>query len=268
MNSLKKDNFTPMKKKIVIISDCIDIAYNELYQTLTNELENNRIHNFQIDPLVSVKNFSIVNTAFAIRLMAEIYPSDTIFLVVVNGTDNRPDRVFGRTKNGILFVGNNSGYFNWIIEDFGLDFIYKNNVDRLINSKSFGGKYVQAPTVAKLLSGIPWKEIGQPLDIEEISTYKIPHGTVVHCDNFGLMKIKHPKITQLKEQDHLKICINGKDKCKAIYSNKMKSLPDGTWVLFPGSSLDSMPELGKVRSKNSAEELGVVEGDLITWELI
>ncbi len=268
MNNFKKNNPEDEEKKIVIISDCTDIAYNELYQTLGNEFYKNSVSNVKIDPLVSVKKFSIENAAFAIRLMADIYPAGTTFLVVVNGTKSNPDRIFGQTKNGILFVGNNSGYFNWTFEELGLEYIYKNKIDRIKNNKSFGGKYVQAPTVVKLLSKIPLDEIGEEFDLNKISSYKIKNGTVIHCDNFGLMKIKSPKVTDLVEGCRIEILVNNDYKCDAVYSNKMKSMPDGTWVLFSGSSLDSMPELGKVRSKNSAEELSVTEGDVISWRAI
>ena len=256
------------KNKVVIISDCTDISYNELYQTLCYELDQNNMDDVQIAPLVPVKNFSIENTAFAVRIMAEICSPGTIFLVVVNGTNNNPERIFGRLKNGIIFVGNNSGYFNWLFDDVGIDTVFKNNIDRTKNKKSFGGKHVQAPTVAKLLSGIPFQAIGEPFNVESISNYKIPIGTVVHCDNFGLMKIMSPKIIDLNESEQVNIFINGEYKCKAVFSTTMKSLADGTWVLFPGSSLDSIPELGKVRSRNSAAELGVQEGDVISWEKI
>lgn len=256
------------KNKVVIITDCTDIAFNELHQTLSSELSCAHLDHFEIAPLVPVKNFSIESASFAIRIMADLCLPGTIFLVVVNATRSNPERIFGRLNNGLIFVGNNSGYFNWLFDDLGIDIIFKNNIDRTKNKKSFGGKYVQAPTVVKLLSGIPFEKIGEPFERNDLSKYKISHGTVVHCDNFGLMKIFSPKITDLNESDPLKIFVNGNEAVDAVYSTQMKSLLDGTWVLFPGSSLDSMPELGCVRSRNSALDLGVQEGDVISWERI
>ena len=251
--------------KIVIITDCTDVAYNELHQIVSRELENYKIMDFQIAPLVSVKNFSIFNASFSIRVLAELYPPGSVFFVVVNGTNKNPDRIFGKTMNGIIFVGNNSGYFNWMIKDFGLKWLYRNKMDRGNNSRSFGGKHVGAPTVAKIVSGISLEDIGEPVSEDFLSDFSILDGTVVYCDNFGLMKISHPKLTEFYEGQKIEISVNGEYRVDGIYATKWKTQLDGTWVLFPGSSLDFMPELGRVRAKNSADELGVGEGDVISW---
>lgn len=253
-------------RKIVIFSDCIDIAYNEIYQTLINHLNILNVKNYCIDPLVSIQNFSIVNTSFSLRLLAEIYPPGSIFLVIVNSCSYVAERIFGKTNSGIIFVGSNTGYFNWLIEDHGLNEIFCNKISRQIDNYSFGGRNVQAPTAAKILSGIPLSEIGDIADKSILKEYVIPEGTVVHIDNFGLMKIKAPTLYGLKEGTELNLLINNNKKIEALYSEKMKRHQPGTWVIYPGSSLNGMPELGRVLSPNSAGEIGVKIGDIITWE--
>ena len=255
-----------MVKKIVIITDCTDIAFNELYRTIDGLLQEQRIKDYQIDPLIPIKNFSIENTAFSLKLLAGIYDKDTIFHVVVNGTNFSPNRIFGKLKNGITFVGNNSGYFNWMIEKHGLECLYENRLGRDKDSRSFGGKHVGAPTVAKIVAGETFDNLGFEVPQDYLSDYTISDGTIVHCDNFGLMKIKYEKPIQLKEMQNIKIYVNNQYKLDAIFTQKWKTQQPGTWVLFPGSSLGGIPELGRVRAKNSAIELGVEEGDLITWE--
>jgi S-adenosylmethionine hydrolase len=261
-NVVEKQNL----RKIVIFSDCTDIAYNEIYQTLTNYLIKFNVEDYHIDPLVPILNFSIINASFALRLLSELYPPGSVFLVIVNSCSYKAERIFGRTKNGIIFIGSDLGYFNWLIEDCGLDELYYNKTSRQIDNPPFGGKNVQAPITAKLLSGILFSEIGEEGDRRILKTYEIPNGTVVHIDNFGLMKIKGPKLVGLKEGSTLNVCVNNDKRVEAIYSAKFKYHQPGAWVVYPGSSLNGLPELGKVLSPNSAEELGVKVGDIITWE--
>lgn len=255
-------------RKIVIFSDCTDIAYHEVHQVLSDSFEREHITDIQIAPFVPIKNFSIIHAAFSVRLLAEIYPKGTIFLVIANGASSNPARIFGQTNNGIIFVGSNLGYFNWMIQDFGLKCLYKNKMDRTKDSRSFGGKYVQAPTVAKIASGIDYSVIGDEVDIGFLENFPIPDGTVLHCDNFGLMKIKAKPLTGFHEGDRFCISLNHKPILKAIYTESMKKCADGSWVLFSGSSLYGLPELGRVRSLNSANEINVKEGDIISWEQI
>ncbi len=257
-----------LPRKIVVITDCTDIAYSELYHRIDDVLSEHNVDDVHIAPLVPVKNFSIEHAAFSIRLMAELCRPGTMFHVVVNGTNKSPERIFGKTKNGIYFVGNNSGYFNWMIEDFGLDCLYQNFQNRSKNSKSFGGKHVGAPTAAKIMSGVAFEELGNKVDEAFLSDYKITDGAVVHCDNFGLIKIKHPGLDNLSENQRLKIFVNQEPRIEARFSTKWKIQPDGDWILFTGSSLNGLPELGKIRAQNSASELGVKEGDVINWEPI
>lgn len=256
-----------MIKNAVIITDCSDISFVEMHQSLQNQLDEYGIQDIRIAPMVAVKNFSIINAAFTIRLLAELFPPEkTIFIVVVHGVHSSPARIFGQTQHGLRFVGNNSGYFNWLIEDFGLESLYENKVNRSIDGRSFGGKYVQIPTAARLIAGVEAEEIGTRQSNDFLSRYSIPLGTVVHTDNFGLMKIRAPKLIDFLEEEPVQIYINHIPRLVATYTEKMKTRPDGSWVLFNGSSLYGLPELGCVRSQHSANELPVVEGDLITWK--
>ncbi len=254
-------------KSAVIITDCTDVSFSEMHQSLRNQLDLYGISDVHISPMVPVKNFSVINAAFNIRLLADIFPAETtIFIVVVHGIQSSPARIFGKTKQGLTFVGNNSGYFNWLIEDFGLAELYENNVNRTIDGRSFGGKYVQIPTAAKIIANESFEKLGLERSSEFLNAFSIPLGTVVHTDNFGLMKIKAPKLIDFNEGEKLQIFVNGTPRVIAVYTEKMKRQQDGEWVLFNGSSLYGLPELGRVRSQNSAQELNVAEGDIITWK--
>ncbi len=256
------------KRKVVIFTDCYDLAFNEIAQVIWNHVSPSLINSIHIDPVVAIKKFSTVNAAFAVRLFAELYPSSTIFLVVMNSMDNSPSRIIVETNNNLILVGNNSGYFNWLIEDIGLKSVYENSMQRETNPRSFGGKYVQAPTVASILNGKTLDTLGNKRSKEILADFKIPNGTVVHCDNFGLIKIKGEPLNNVDEGQRMRILINNKIEIEAIFSHQLKTHLDGTWVLFPGSSLYGLPELGKVRCPDSAESLNVKEGDFIVWEKV
>jgi len=106
-----------MKKRIVIITDCVDMAYNELRGVLLDNIKNEEII---IEPVVSVAPFSIINGNFAFRLMAEVYPEGTVFSIILNPSKERPARLIGKTKKkNFYFMGANTGVFTWFFRDFG-----------------------------------------------------------------------------------------------------------------------------------------------------
>jgi len=258
------------RKKIVVITDCIDVAANEIRATLLTELIKLGKENYvDIEPTVEVQEFSIISGNFLVRLMAEIYPpKETIFLVILNPLNtDREDRarIIGETKNGFKFVGANTGTLSWLFKDFGIKEIYESSKKGLDGRKfiSFGGKYVHAPIAAKVASGIPLSELGEKFDQEKITILKIKDGTVLYIDNFGVSKF-FGNLKDLKEKDEVQIFINKVFKCNAIFTKSMKNLPDQTWVIYPGSSL-GLPELGKVRA-NGAKELKIKIDDIITFK--
>ncbi|MDD2913391.1 MAG: SAM-dependent chlorinase/fluorinase [Candidatus Paceibacterota bacterium] len=248
-----------MKKRIVFITDCADVAYNELRGVILDNIKSDEII---IEPIVLVTPFSIINGNFVLRLMADAYPESTIFSVILNPSKERPARLIGKTKKkGIYFMGANTGVFTWLFRDFGIEELYELNDPGFF---PFGGKYVHAPAVAQIATGKPLKDMGHPFDIEKVVKIDIAGGAIVHIDNFGLMKFTG-ELRGLKEGDKLGVNINGKI-LKAVYAERMMSRETGEWVIYPGSSL-GLPELGRVR-ENGAKDLNAKVGDIITFKKI
>ena len=248
-----------MKKRIVFITDCADVAYNELRGVILDNLKNDEII---VEPVVPVAPFSIINGNFVLRLMVEAYPEGTIFSIILNPSKERPARLIGKTKKkDIYFVGANTGVFTWLFRDFGVEELYELNDPGFF---PFGGKYIHAPAVAQIATGKPLKDMGYPFDIEKIIKIDIAAGTIIHIDNFGLMKFTG-ELTRLNEGDKLEINVNEKT-LKAVYAKRMISRETGEWVIYPGSSF-GLPEFGKVR-ENGAKELNVRIGDIITFKKI
>jgi S-adenosylmethionine hydrolase len=248
------------KRQIVVfITDCVDIAFSEIRAALYNVLND---HSYNIEPVVKVIPFSLINTSFILRLLADQYPEGTIFSVIVNPIRERTERIFGQTiKKNQFFFATNTGAVEWLIKDFGCFELYEVNDPGFL---PFGGKYVHAPAVGKFVAGLRAEEIGKPFPIEKIRKLEIKEGTILHIDNFGLMKFMG-KLEGLTDGDKLEVSVN-KKKINAVYTKRMMAKEDGDWVLYPGSSLD-LPELGMVRA-NGAESIKAKVGDIITFKKI
>ena len=57
-----------MKKRIVFITDCVDVAYNELRWVILSNIKDKEI---EIEPVVPVDPMSIINGNFILRLIFE-----------------------------------------------------------------------------------------------------------------------------------------------------------------------------------------------------
>ncbi len=247
-----------MKKRIVFITDCVDVAYNELRGVVLSQLHGlgNNI-DIEIEPVVPIKPFSIINGSFVLRLMAEAYPEDTIFSVIVNPLKERSARLIGKTKTKrFYFLGANTGVFDWFLGDFGIDEVYEIHDPGFF---PFGGKYVHAPAATQIASGGLLSLMGTKFNPGDLAKLDIPDGTILHIDTFGLLKFKGV-LPKINEGDMLTIEVAGKS-FPAVYSKRMMSRDTGEWVLYPGSSL-GLPEIGKVR-QDGAKEIDAKIGDII-----
>ena len=84
----------------------------------------------------------------------------------------------------------------------------------------------------------------------------------------NIFKLEFEKVYKtilFKVKKSHQILINDNPTLKATFSKTMKNHEDGLWILYPGSSIDGLLELGKVRNNNSAQEINVREGDIIKW---
>lgn len=252
-----------MKRRIVIITDCSDIAYNELRGVIWKTLDEEKYKEpVEIEPIVQVAPFSIINGNFILRLMADVYPPGTFFLVILNPLKNRSARLFGRTrKNNFVFMGANTGVFDWFARDFGIAELYELFDPGFL---PFGGKYVHAPSIAKIIANVSFKKLGRPFAEKDLTTLEIRHGTIVHMDNFGLIKF-FGSLDEATEGEKFNIEAGGKN-FVAIYAKRMMSYETGEWIIYRGSSLELL-ELGKVR-ENGARELELSIGDKIAFRKI
>jgi S-adenosylmethionine hydrolase len=236
--------------RIVLITDCIDVAVNEMRLALTKSYkEHGGCGDIlsRIEPTIACLPFNIANAAFLTRLVAEISTPGTVIMTIVNPMKDRPQRVLGLTKNGIFFEGPNTGAFSWLAEDLGVDSCFELNDPGFV---PFGGKFVHAPAVGALMAGRSPASIGRPL----ISDYKAldsvcPRGTIVHIDNFGNAKLKvsSDELQSTAPGSYFNLVFPGNKSLRAKYDVRMMECADDEWVIYPGSSLGLL-EIGQVRN--------------------
>ncbi len=132
------------------------------------------------------------------------------------------------------------------------------------NFVSFAGKYVTAKVAAAAALGTPLSELGEAIDPDGIIRLGLKPGTIVHIDNFGMMKFTGD-MGPTSPGDRYEVTV-GKNKINAIYQPRMMSLETGDWAFFPGSSF-GLFELGQARDLG-ARKLGIKVGDVISWKKI
>lgn len=250
-------------KHVVIITDCKDVAFNEMKWCILQECYKNGYDNIDIE-LVPIHEFSIINASFLTRLIAEHCLAGTVLALVINPQKNRSARIYGKISNGVIFFGANTGAFSWLFKDFDIQELYEIHDPGFV---TFGGKHVHAPNIAKLVMCTPLDDIGKKFSKESLNNIDIKDGTIVHIDNFGLMKIKG-ETPNFADGAKLKIFKNGKYILDATFANRMMSHDDKEWILYAGSSLNAMPELGTVRYKNGYKDIDAKIGDILTWEIL
>ena len=249
-----------MKRKVVVLTDCIDVAWQEIRGAIFSNCTSDDV---EIEPVVPVDSYSIENVNFLVKLIAEIYPEGTIICVIVNPLKLRTERIVGRTKKkNIIFEGTNTGAFGWLLEDFGCEELYELTDPGFV---PFGGKYVHAPAVGKIASGVELSRLGQPFDISKIRVIEKKNGTVMHIDNFGNLKLYHKFEDNPTDGDLYKITINNKV-YEIIYNTRMMARNDGELIIYPGSSF-GFTEIGIVRG-NFAKTYNIKNGMIIKIEKV
>lgn len=229
-------------EQIVIVSDCTDLAYAEMRGAILRSARSiDSSANPRIEPLLPIADYSVLNAGFALRLIADAYGPNTLLMFVMNSLRERTERIIGRTETGgITFAGTNTGAVGWLLQDYGLSECFELHDPGFV---PFGGKYVHAPAAGKALAGVPLSELGNPFSPSLVRRTLPTHGQVVHIDNFG--NAKFPLEHAFEQGARLRVECEGWS-TRAVYGRRMMEHEDGTWVVYPGSSMDLF-EIGEVR---------------------
>jgi len=146
----------------------------------------------------------ILSAAFLLHVSYPYFPKDTVHVAVVDpgvGTERRA--VALRTSNA-FFVAPDNGLLSFIIEDEKVEEAVNLNNPRYRLPKvsaTFHGRDIFAPAGAYLAKGVPLKELGQPIDVEDLITFPIPKAhreadeitaQILHVDRFGNLTVNLP----------------------------------------------------------------------------
>ena len=251
---------------LIIVSDCTDVAFVEMrcgilatYLGVVGSV----VRHAMIEPIVQCVHYSVSNASFLTRLVGEVSPSGAVVMVIMNSLMQRTERIVGRTaERDLIFEGTNTGAFGWLLDDFGCAECYELHDPGFI---PFGGKYVHAPAVGRILAGCPLSSLGQLFDPTKIRRYRPQRSEVVHIDNFGNLKL-FLNDAPGEAGRMVKVAFPSGASVNAVCWTRMMERQTGEWVLYPGSSL-GLYELGQVRSAG-ASSLAVTVGDVATIEQV
>ena len=200
-----------------------------------------------IEPLVECQQFSLTHVSFLTRLVAEVAPPGTVIMVIANFITERTERLIGVVEHKqVFFEGTNTGAFGWLIEDLGIHECFELEDPGFV---PFGGKFVHAPAIGRVLAGTPLQDLGRPFGKEKIRSHRLIPGEIVHIDNFGNAKIF---LRDLKFPLGAHLVVEFPDSnlppITAVLGTRMMEHPASAWVVYRGSSL-GLYELGRVRER-------------------
>lgn len=147
-----------------------------------------------IDISHNIEPQDVMGGAWVVRNCAELFPDNTIHLVVVDpgvGTERNP--VALRIGNQ-YYVGPDNGIFSLLTGEHDYDAVRLNKPEywRDNSSETFHGRDIFAPVAAHLANDVPLDQLGEKID--ELVTYRWAspiadkagiQGWIVHIDRFG-----------------------------------------------------------------------------------
>ncbi|MEM1320928.1 MAG: SAM-dependent chlorinase/fluorinase [Bacteroidota bacterium] len=140
-----------------------------------------------VDISHNIKNYDIVQGAFILKNAYSSFPEGSIHIVSIN-TDYSPDGCFLAIRhNNHYFIGPDNGIFSLMFGSLKQD-MYE--LDYEVD-EDFPIKYLFAKAVGHIFGGMPFNEIGIPVDaIEEritllaVTTPNQIRGSVIYVDNY------------------------------------------------------------------------------------
>lgn len=281
-----------MPRTLQIITDITDASYNEMYAIIHSISERLSETPINIAPFTPVKEYSITHGAFLTRLMAKNYINPVVLYTNVSPHPTHNTDVIGRTKKkNIIFIGANTGVFDWLVKDYGLaelvqitkrkpfivdgEFIYlpgetpPKNFERRFSNKTehltFAAHTILGSIASAVTIGMDLRLFGEERDQIFIVKHKIKNGEIVHIDNFGNAKI-YGTISATEGQ-RLLVLKDGKKIAQGVYiAGRMMSQPTGIYAIYPSTSLTNMVDMALIRG-DACKSLKLNIGDVLSFKL-
>ena len=215
---------------------------------------------------VSVVPFSSLNCAFHVRLMAEALSSDAVIMASADprapGIPREPIVIYFEQPNMYL-VCPNIGISTLMLERYIPTKVIRLTFDDW-ESSVFNGRDIYAPTAGKIMAGALLEDLGEQFPLSSLYSLKVNHGTVLHIDNYGNVKLY--AYEDLTNVDY--VIVNGRQ-FPAVSNFKLSSgdsVPEGELVVTNGSSfglVEIQAKAGGIGAAGAAELLGINVGDLV-----
>lgn len=212
----------------------------------------------------------IMAGAWVVRNASLSFPKGTIHLVVVDpgvGTARNPVAI--RIKDQI-YVGPDNGIFSLIADEF--EYTARRLTEKKFwvdnPSNTFHGRDIFSPVAAHLANGVPFEELGEPVD--ELVTYRwaVPisdkdgiQGWVIHIDRFGNLISNIPADLIHKSIGNSRFRIYVGNTILDEVVTTFADVTDGEPVAYIGSS--GTLEIA-INKGNAREMLGVQKGAQIS----
>lgn len=237
-----------------------DIATTEVVLRSTLGIADNII---PIIEVVSVDDFNVINAEFSLRLLADSLVAGDIVIVVCDPRiHNRPhDSLAVQLDNGIIVLGPNNGVMSWIIKDLGMQKVLELPLNaETIKHPTFNGKYKFAVAANALLKGSNFDALGANFDADKLYSDNLPEGMILHVDNYGNLKINHPRL-ELEKGQIVSVSANGQQ-YDVSFGSEFWDVDEGEMIVYSGSSLWGLPEIAVSRG-SAAKKLNLKVGDII-----
>ncbi len=226
--------------------------------------------------------------------MAKNYINPVVLYTNVSPHPTYNTDVIGRTKKkDIIFVGANTGVFDWLVRDYGLaelvqitkrkpfivdgELIYlpgekaPKNFEKRFSNKTehltFAAHTILGSIASVVTVGMDFKLFGEERGRSFIVKHRIENGEIVHIDNFGNAKIygtinvnDGQKLSIHKLKDDKKIA-------QGVYiTGRMMSQPTGLYAIYPSTSLTNMIDMALIRG-DACKNLKLNIGDVLSFKL-
>jgi len=169
----------------------------------------------------------ILSAAFLLHVSHPYFPKDSVHVAVVDpgvGTERRAIAL--RTSNA-LFVAPDNGLLSFIVESENVEEVVDLNNPRYWLPKvsaTFHGRDIFAPVGAHLARGVPLRELGQPIDVEDLIVFPVPRphrendvifAQILYVDRFGNLTVNLP-MERFKEEGEELLMIRLPDEARPL----------------------------------------------------
>jgi S-adenosyl-L-methionine hydrolase (adenosine-forming) len=159
----------------------------------------------------SIKQFSVLSGAFVINNVYEYFPTQTVFVCVVDpGVGGKREPIYIDTGK-YKFIGPNNGLFHYILKKHSFScktYLIKKEF-KPVKSTTFHGRDLFIPAAIEIVKGN--FDIIESIDIKKlvfISALESGSSVITYVDGFGNIKTNITPSSDFNKKDFLKIRIN------------------------------------------------------------